>query len=733
MLDDQDTINKLKGIDGKGNETTSKLDKLANTGLAVGTAIVAGATVAVGGLMAIANGTAETAAKWLELSQRTDIGIESLQKWGFAADMTGVDIEKLKMGMKTLSTAIVAAKDGSGDARDGFETLGISMEQLATMTPEQAFDATMNALADMPDSVEKNVLGSKLLGKSYTELKPLLDEGSAGMEAFKKRAEELGIVMSADSVVAAEAYGDKVDELGIAFEGAKNKVGVELIPKLTELIDWFMSNLPAIQSFVSNGLEKIATAISFVTTNANIIIPVLATLFGLFVSFKVISGVVTIINTLSAATTMLTGVTGALSLAKLKDIGATVALMGMYAGDAIAKGASAIATGAMTIATGAATAAQWLLNAALTANPIGIIIVLIAAFVAGLIWLWNTNEGFRIAVIAIWEAIKVAFSAAWQNIQLIWAAVVPFFQAVWDGIVMVFQAVVGFFVNLFVAEWNGIMFIWNGAILFFQTIWDGIVMVFQAVVGFFVNLYTAEWNGIVAVWSACVGFFQAVWAGIVAVFSGVVGFYIEIYSAAWNGIVGVWSAAAGWFSGIASGIGSAFSGVGEAIIGAFQSAVSYVSSLPGQFLSWGSDMIQGMIDGIWSMIGGITGAVSNVASTITSFLHFSRPDVGPLREYEEWMPDFMGGLASGIEKNKGLVTKAISELSGEMSIGVKTDGSTGVDAGSSNLSIAGSDSKQPIILQLILQSGKVLAEYLIDDLDKLIGSKNQIIGRSEGI
>ena len=67
-------------------------------------------------------------------------------------------------------------------------------------------------------------------------------------------------------------------------------------------------------------------------------------------------------------------------------------------------------------------------------------------------------------------------------------------------------------------------------------------------------------------------------------------------------------------------------------------------------------------------MGKIKDAVEGVADKIRSFLHFSRPDEGPLRDYETWMPDMMEGLAKGIEKSKSVVTDAIAGVSKDMSI-----------------------------------------------------------------
>ena len=60
--------------------------------------------------------------------------------------------------------------------------------------------------------------------------------------------------------------------------------------------------------------------------------------------------------------------------------------------------------------------------------------------------------------------------------------------------------------------------------------------------------------------------------------------------------------------------------------------------------------------------------MSSVASAIKSFLHFSVPDEGPLTDYESWMPDFMHGLAKGIDKSKGAVNKKTGIIGGSSAI-----------------------------------------------------------------
>ena len=146
----------------------------------------------------------------------------------------------------------------------------------------------------------------------------------------------------------------------------------------------------------------------------------------------------------------------------------------------------------------------------------------------------------------------------------------------------------------------------------------------------------------------------------------------------------------------------------SAIQNGFESAKNYITNLASQAYNWGRDIIQNIVNGIKSMISSVVSAVSNVASTIKSYLHFSVPDKGPLTDFESWMPDFMGGLAEGIRKNKPLIAKAISGVAKVMDMkGILPDVSanmTAVVGGGTN----GGDYGEVKLSQPIMIDGKVI-------------------------
>ncbi len=75
---------------------------------------------------------------------------------------------------------------------------------------------------------------------------------------------------------------------------------------------------------------------------------------------------------------------------------------------------------------------------------------------------------------------------------------------------------------------------------------------------------------------------------------------------------------------------------------------------------WASDFINGFIQGIKDKISAVRDAVSGVASTIASYLHFSVPEKGPLHQANTWMPDFMELLAQSMENSANILDPALN-------------------------------------------------------------------------
>ena len=122
------------------------------------------------------------------------------------------------------------------------------------------------------------------------------------------------------------------------------------------------------------------------------------------------------------------------------------------------------------------------------------------------------------------------------------------------------------------------------------------------------------------------------------------------------------------FENMKSGISGKVNLIKSNVKSGFDNAVGHIKGLASQAFSWGSDMIMGIVNGIKSCISKVSGAVKDVADTIKSYLHFSVPDVGPLTDYEGWMPDFIQGMAKGIDDNKYRLVDAVQSMASDMKL-----------------------------------------------------------------
>lgn len=195
-------------------------------------------------------------------------------------------------------------------------------------------------------------------------------------------------------------------------------------------------------------------------------------------------------------------------------------------------------------------------------------------------------------------------------------------------------------------------------------IWNGIKTTISTVVNAIkttaINIFNAIVNGIKAKVLALKNAIATIWNGIKSVITSIV--------------TGIKNTVVTIFTNIVRGIKSILSKITGTVTGAFQGAISFITGLPGKAIEWGKDFIKGLIDGIKKMAGKVKDAVGNIVDGIANFLHFSRPDKGPLHYYEKWMPDFIDGLVKGINDNKYKIEDAVKDVSGMMSLDATVTG-----------------------------------------------------------
>ena len=338
-------------------------------------------------------------------------------------------------------------------------------------------------------------------------------------------------------------------------------------------------------------------------------------------------------------------------------------------------------------------------NAVCAANPYVLIIAAIVALVAAFIYLWNNCEEFRQfwidlwesikeIAIAVWEALKAFFKAAWEAIkttaETVWNAIKDFFTGLWEGIKNIFTTVVNAISTFLTNAWNAIKntvtTVWNAIKTFFTTVWNGIKNIVTTVVTAISTFLTTAWNAIkntiTTVLNVIKTVVTTVWNGIKSVITTIVNGIKNTVTTAWNNIkntvvsVGnaIKSAVTNLWNNVTSAVKNAMSNVFNAVKTGFSNVKNHITGLASQAFNWGKDLIMGIVNGIKSCISAVGDAVKSVADKIKSFLHFSVPDEGPLTDYEKWMPDFMKGLADGIEKSRGMIEQAMQGVTGDMTI-----------------------------------------------------------------
>ena len=239
-------------------DKASSLGNLVSGGFkTAGVAIAAVGTAALAAGGAIVKGAGDVASygdNIDKMSQKMGISAQAYQEWDAVLQHSGTSIDSMGRGMQTLQRNAV-------NSADKFEKLGISQEQLASMSTEDLFSATITGLQNMGEGAERTALASELLGGSAKELGALLNTSAEDTQEMRDRVHELGGVMSDDAVKAAAAYQDSLQDMQTAFSGLSRNLMGSFMPSITAVMDGltniFSGNFDEGIAQISDGIDEV--------------------------------------------------------------------------------------------------------------------------------------------------------------------------------------------------------------------------------------------------------------------------------------------------------------------------------------------------------------------------------------------------------------------------------------------------------------------------------------------
>ena len=303
----------------------------------------------------------------------------------------------------------------------------------------------------------------------------------------------------------------------------------------------------------------------------------------------------------------------------------------------------------------------------------------------GISWddLWNAVSEF---FSNIWNGICTFFNGILNSIKTaavtVWTAISTFFTTIWNTIKNTFMTVVNAIKTFLTTAWNAIKTVittvMNAIHTVISAVWNTIKTVITTIVTGIQTFITNAWNtiknAVTSVVNAIKGVISSVFNTIKTIITSIMDNIKNVLTNVWNvikslvsgDINNIKSTVSTAFNNIFSGIKNTMSNIFNAVKNGFANVKDHITGLASQAFNWGKDMVMGIVNGIKSCIGAVGNAVSSVADKIRSFLHFSVPDEGPLTDYESWMPDFMKGLAKGIENSRGMIKSAMKNVSADM-------------------------------------------------------------------
>lgn len=309
-LDNSDYEKKLDQSQKSASSFSSKIGTAFKTGVRAVAGFVTGVAAASAAIGALVVKFVDAGSEIDDNAQKLGISTESYQYWSLVLQRAGSDASNLSMVIRNLTTFTNELSTGNGDALLTLQELGIGYEEFMAMNTEEQLYAIVEALQGMESQTDKVAIAQEIFGnRVYQELLPLLNMEQGSLEDLSAEFENLGLIMSDDTVKSIAEVGDRLDNLGNLIKTSALIIGTDFLPEingiidaLTALVNGSVSAEEAMQN-LSDGIVGIISKIAngapeFINAAGNLIINILNGLTSVISNPQTISALISVLESL---------------------------------------------------------------------------------------------------------------------------------------------------------------------------------------------------------------------------------------------------------------------------------------------------------------------------------------------------------------------------------------------------------------------------------------------------
>ena len=201
---------------------------------------------------------------------QTGLSVEQAAALGYAAERSGSSVEAMASALQTVNTKLLEAQGGSVAAAQAFTQLGLDVNRLSAMAPEDRFTAIGTAIAGLAAPLERAKAASDAFGSSSETLIDMFARGQAGIAQMRREAERLGLIMTGPQIKAAKDLTDAQKLLKDSFTGLWRSLGAAVAPQLADTAKQMAAVVQAVTAWVKNNQPLIAQVFRIASTIAGV-------------------------------------------------------------------------------------------------------------------------------------------------------------------------------------------------------------------------------------------------------------------------------------------------------------------------------------------------------------------------------------------------------------------------------------------------------------------------------